>query len=562
MLVAYPMQGRGPPPAIFPQLQCAMLCPQALKMEASTVQTDADAMSTGPDSPYAILTDWPHAALRTLIEGIQMRLAALGSSPPQGAGPKSAKSAAEMQAKLDGLLQEGSLHQAYPLLCQMALYRLDTQGAEDPATLRAIYNLLVQFNMYTASCPELLEYLLPRAAKQWGIGHADTRKLTVLGAQFLCTSPDPRRHVNLTRTVSNIVRALPGGLGWGAASTAPVPDEDAYNRHAVMMEQALQAYKRGERKLAAEMYDRCVKYYRTLGAHWLGSPRKARAAEMRARCLMLDDAETLDWTASEAVITEAKRDAIRELGSTNVFTVPTIQLHAQLLMLMQQKEKAMSMFRKALALRKEVFGVGHIHTLGCQVRGQTKFRVQHVRMHACSHIQGSHACSHVPSYTQVLCGIVMHAIMCMLFAQFLDARACAHVSMTCELVQRPPAASMHDAYICMLAAKGLYGRRASSLHGTNKQLKAVCSLLVPLQAEFSRVLVSTDRYDEAVEMLRDAFYTHVNSFGPTSRNVSITLQQYWKLLLQRGRRSEAAQLLQRAAQLGCDISHCQPGVAI
>ncbi len=81
-------------------------------------------------------------------------------------------------------------------------------------------------------------------------------------------------------------------------------------------------------QLAADMLERCITYYDTLGSHWLGTPRKleCKASLASARlCMDTFPKQTKDWpeiiAKYEPVYAEVKRMAQRELGPQHCCTI-------------------------------------------------------------------------------------------------------------------------------------------------------------------------------------------------------------------------------------------------
>lgn len=238
------------------------------------------------------------------------------------AAPQTAAEAALLQSQIDQLLEEGGrLYEAAPWQCQIAMYCVWVLGPDHTDTLQAVYRTLENAHQRFEPCAALTEWLLPRAARQWGLGHPHTRQLVEWAAQVLHESADIREHPTLTQTARNIAAHLPGGLGWGTASLAPVPDEEAFNKHVVLQERAKGLMFEAQYKLAKAMLERCLAYYVTLGPHWLASPRKARCREFIGLC---EAKMTRDIAAAEPYMLEAKRTAQKELGPTHRCTLLAI----------------------------------------------------------------------------------------------------------------------------------------------------------------------------------------------------------------------------------------------
>ncbi len=197
-------------------------------------------------------------------------------------------------------------------------------------TLTAAYRLFQCEYQRGEVAPPLACWLLPAAVEQWGIGHADTRRLVQQAAGFLCESTDPREHLQLTQTVTELAQQLPGGLGWANTVVAPVPDEEAFNRHCALHQRAhltMPVFGTGETvqeqdayKLAKQMLQRCVSYYDTLGQHWLAMARKFECKGLICSCIRRLEG----YQEAEAMLQELKREARRELGPNHPCTLTII----------------------------------------------------------------------------------------------------------------------------------------------------------------------------------------------------------------------------------------------
>ncbi len=205
----------------------------------------------------------------------------------------------------------------YPKLCQLAYITLMQWGPDHPHTLRAVYRVTESQYQRGQAVPQFYTWLLPRAVEHWGIGHPDTVRLVKHTATHLCMCADARPLKALTQIVTELAQQIPGGLGWGSAVVAPVPDEESYLRHVVMQAKGCDALSAGHYKLAKDMYQRCATYYETLGPHWLATPRKIACKQALAEC-----ACGLDGLAAcEEMLLDTKRTALRELGPTNPATL-------------------------------------------------------------------------------------------------------------------------------------------------------------------------------------------------------------------------------------------------
>ncbi len=267
-----------------------------------------------PDSPYCIIDEATTDALLHMLEQVMVRdlMAQQWDTyfvhiPP---APKTAKAAAKLQGQTDQLLAEGLTFEACPWQCQIAMYSICRLGPEHPDTLRAVFAVTMAMAGRSQQIMAMCAWLLPRAAKAWGLGHPHTRYLAVFGARVLGMSPDPRIHPPFTQAVTNVCRLLPGGLGWGTAVVAPVPNEREYERWCFVLLTARDNMETSP-LLAKELLQRCIKYFVSLGPHWLGSQRLPFARKLLAECVV-----KLDGPAAAAAIRlETKRAAQKELGA-------------------------------------------------------------------------------------------------------------------------------------------------------------------------------------------------------------------------------------------------------
>ncbi len=226
----------------------------------------------------------------------------------------------QLQPDIDQLLAAGEEYKAYLLLCERAFravakYGFSPNVRED--SVRAVLDVLDIEYLWGETPVPLYEWVLPRAVELWGVDHAHTRKIVHRAALEVCQLRDPREHVEFARTVTELAQQLPGGLGWGSTVVAPMPDEEAYNRHAMMQYQALVAINKGQYSLAHTMLQRCVTFYESLGQHWLGTVRKVKALSSIALCVKnIEGAQ-----AAEPYAVKCKRTAQKELGTTHEITL-------------------------------------------------------------------------------------------------------------------------------------------------------------------------------------------------------------------------------------------------
>ncbi len=122
------------------------------------------------------------------------------------------------------------------------------------------------------------------------------------------------------QVVFNVAKHIHGGLGWGTAVVAPVPDEEAYLKHAVLhgkAEQLLADEGEASAALAKQMLTRCLAYYESVTPHWICSQRKSRCLQQlgQAECRL-----PKGLAAAEARFHAGMRAAQKELGANHEIT--------------------------------------------------------------------------------------------------------------------------------------------------------------------------------------------------------------------------------------------------
>ncbi len=225
-----------------------------------------------------------------------------------------------LQSRIDRLEADGDDYQAYPYLCERAFVILAAYGPEHEYMRRAVHECIE--NQYQCNCTPvaLYQWLLPRAAVHWGPDWR-TRTFVQRAAYELCEQRDPREHTEFNKLVTVLAQHLPGGLGWGSTVVAPVPDEEGYNRHAVMQAKADDLIQQMQYpKLAQDMLQRCVAYYAGLGQHWIGTARKVRCFSHLAVCAMQREGPQ----GAEPHFLTAKRTAQKELGMKHPLTLEMV----------------------------------------------------------------------------------------------------------------------------------------------------------------------------------------------------------------------------------------------
>ncbi len=320
-----------------------------------------------PDSPYYIESSLPQVVMLDII--CELKLTALQHRHWEAAyvhvpaAPATPEEAAELQIQTDQLVAQGRMLEAFLWQCQIALYAFTVLGTEHSETVAAVYSLVHNLYQRGRNNPWFVEWVLPRAAKAFGLADPRTRQAVEWGAAILCDCADPREQGVLTRATTNVAKHLPGGLGWGQASLAPV-DEDQYARTCVMQHKASElVQKKQHHKLARQMFERCLAYYESVGPHWLCSARAARTRHQMGLCVTMLDG----FGAVDGLLVEAKKAAVRELGPTHRMSLSSHWMHAEYLAGLGRYEQALSLYTKTLRLDKEALGVYHKSTLHTQV---------------------------------------------------------------------------------------------------------------------------------------------------------------------------------------------------
>lgn len=304
-----------------------------------------------PDSPYTIQIPCPPGSMIDLLDEYMMTQFVTQHWPSGIAiipgAPQTASEAAELQWQADQLLAEGRACEASPWLCQLAQYSFWVLGDDHADTVQAmwaVFRSMVQLAVRHSGC---LLWLLPQAAKHWGLGDTRLRQLVNIGAQFLYQCADPRLLADLALAVAKTARHLPGGLGWGTVSMGPV-DEATYCKHVILQSKAEAIVKQVDSaqvdfqyrfspdtqrqlQLARSMLQRCIAYYESLGPHWLGTPRKVFCKDLLAStqfCIEAFPRPRREWpeiaTVLESIRLDSKRTAQRELGPEHPSTIDAI----------------------------------------------------------------------------------------------------------------------------------------------------------------------------------------------------------------------------------------------
>ncbi len=292
-------------------------------------------------------------------------IALLCERKEQGHARSSATSIPELQAQVTAHTAQGQLHAAFSVQCEQAYLALMSLGPHHPSTLQYVHD--VAQGCFVRGWAMRLSYyyvwLLPRAEARWGLHSAGTLQLLQRASIFLAYARNPEQHSSLSRTVTALAQQLPHGLGWGSTVVAPVPDEDTFNRHAVLQRKGIEALQQGHYKLAFDMLTRCVAYFDTLGPHWLATVRKFEAARNLAACMQHTDSKQ----AALSYILSAKRHCRRELGPTHEVTATNLWKCAVLLCACGRHEAGVSTLQKVVNIYKDTQGLHSCKELCGQV---------------------------------------------------------------------------------------------------------------------------------------------------------------------------------------------------
>ncbi len=194
------------------------------------------------------------------------------------------------QTRTDGLdmVIEGELAKGLSLLCQAAFYGCWVQGPNDTDTVLSV--LSVAHVLYTQGVPQpaLYMWVLPRAVALLGFTHRLTKRAIWDATIVLCESNDFKRERDLFELLTLLTSSWQ--QGWGSTQIAPI-DFEEFSKHVALQTKAcnIEADKDAstrELQLAKRMFERCIAYYESLGAHWLASVRKAQCWQRLAACLV------------------------------------------------------------------------------------------------------------------------------------------------------------------------------------------------------------------------------------------------------------------------------------
>lgn len=226
----------APSQAAAPHSDAAPNTNAAGSSASSMTQTDlsgAAGSGAGPATPTLLTISQLDEVTRSLIVSMMSI-----SRPEEGHLPLTPKKWHDLYDRATKLFEQGELYKAWPMHCRLVWEGMQTFGFTHPNTLAAVCR--VSDNLYHRRQYDehVSHWLLPRIAERWGYAHFNTRVIAAQAATALVMMPDLRQPVGFLQTVTDIVRQLPDGLGWGSTAATPVPDADAFNRHVVLQHRA------------------------------------------------------------------------------------------------------------------------------------------------------------------------------------------------------------------------------------------------------------------------------------------------------------------------------------
>ncbi len=172
-----------------------------------------------PDSPFHV-SDIPVEVVWSCIDDVMRKVLQCHHWESDWivipAIPMDGLAAMKLERQVQQLLREGKTLEATTWQCQMALFAV-VHLPDQKIACRLLWELVQLLGKLGIASNPMLEWLVPRAAKKWGLRHPDTRQLAWHAAQALYETEDPRPYGKLTQAVYNLARARPGGLGCNRA---------------------------------------------------------------------------------------------------------------------------------------------------------------------------------------------------------------------------------------------------------------------------------------------------------------------------------------------------------
>ncbi len=322
---------------------------------------------------------------------------------------------AQLDSKAKQLTDAGELYKAYPIWCEVAHCACTQQGANSPAAVTAMQQV-VHIGAQQGTCmPGYVVWLLGRADGR--LDDPAMQRLVRRAALSLATCENPRNHTWFTGKVIELVQQLPGGLGWGSTVVAPVPDEEAYARHVFMQRRAFAMVPQpgagpAEYALARKMLERCIAYYDTLGQHWLGSARRVQCMNRLVINTLHGGAGTAAAVAAALPLSlQAKRVATRELGPQHSTTLGVMWVYAFILGAQGRTETCHSLLHNTLKQRQEVEGVHHADAVFDKVSTHRTHKQQGL----------SHMCLQIPA---IVCACACANRQCVCVCVYVYVRVC------------------------------------------------------------------------------------------------------------------------------------------
>ncbi len=323
------------------------------------------------DSLCAVTNDWRTEDMLKCLDELMMR-GFKGTHwglfvhllPPF---PRSAFDAATLQGQIEQMVLQGHAFDAFPWQCQYALYCVWSQSAgfEHADTVEALFSVTSSLWQRRQQAPhELLAWLLPRAARQYGLGHENTRQLLAQAADCMSLIRNPRDCEALSHVAHKLAQHVPGGLGWGTAAVTQLPVVE-YGKWECQQHEAEEMVSEGYNHGPPASLQSCLELYEPHGPHWVYSQRRVRALQQIATCAAREHGEA----AAEPYLRKAKRIAEQELGPTHQASLMSLGLYARHLIDVGAPERALPLVQRMIKLTSEALGPRHMLTFMGQVGG-------------------------------------------------------------------------------------------------------------------------------------------------------------------------------------------------
>ncbi len=310
-------------------------------------------------------------------------------------------------------------YEAVPWLCQLVLSGLwlPSHGAGHPETIWALCRVIDLMREQNEYCTQLYEFLIPRAARLWGLKHEYTGQLARVAAQALCSTGGPGAYPGITRALTQLVMHIPGVLGWPRARVSPLDDQHAFHRRAEMQARAAALLQQGKAAAARPLFEQCSEYYGLLGSHWLSRPANYMCCLAVATwCREVNQVESEQELALLcAWFVRTRRFLHGQLGTYHKVAIWYTWAYAEQLYNRGQYSQAHSMYNTALQRAQDALGRRHVMALDIQVSTHTQTYTRTTHTHTHTHTHGTGMTTN--TRTSLLC--------CRSLTQLASSDACA-----------------------------------------------------------------------------------------------------------------------------------------